>query len=318
LRPRFLIASFLVAGGGPLWPGGARADIITTKPEDTKFYGDDTHTSVLHPLVPVMGANDNGVDQPGGLINAGTAAFMKANPADGTGPSGQGWMFHWLSTEKQAEVDARFNGTYDAFVVSVPTNVQAGGQTYNDPKSDKFRHRYDQHGADNMNELGGAILNVTSNYQVPANSPSHTYSLHWIQAFADTDYGENAGPALDLGRTGGGKTPFYDASGGSAGTLAGNPDAWFLDIPNAFELEYENPRGPVVSTTFQVVLALDDQTTDDKGIVQNNVFFVGGFQWGFTYTAVETLPEPSPLSYLSLVGMLGALGYAWRRRRRPA
>ena len=86
LRPRFLIASFLVAGGGLLWPRGARADIVTVLPVDTKFYGDDTHTSVLHPLTEVMGENENGVDKPGGLINAGTSAFMKANPADGTGP----------------------------------------------------------------------------------------------------------------------------------------------------------------------------------------------------------------------------------------
>lgn len=74
-----------------------------------------------------------------------------------------------------------------------------------------------------------------------------------------------------------GTAPYYDA-GGAAGTVAGNPSAWFLDIPNAFENEIET--NPVATATFQMVLALDDQTTDVKGIKQNAVTLLGGYQWG--------------------------------------
>ena len=166
--------------------------------------------------------------------------------------------------------------------------------TFNVPTDPEFIKRY---GALNMNEVGGALFNITANYVVPPNTATDTYSLHWIQALTGSAYGMNIPAALDNAGAAG-KAPFYDV-GGAAGTVAGNPNAWLLDDPNAFENEYE--QNPVATLTFQTVLALDDQTKNNN-VVQNSVTLLGGYQWGFTYTAVEfQVPE------LSLGPMAGAL-----------
>jgi hypothetical protein len=201
------------------------------------------------------------------------------------------------------------NGSYYAWVVSAPTNIMAGGGTYNDPKSKRFLDRY---GDKNMNEVGGAVFNVTANYAVPADTATHTYKLHWIQALTGSAYGVNTPARLD-NPFAKGKSPFYD-DGGAAGTQAGNPNAWFLDIPNAFENEIE--QNPVITRTFQEVLALDDVTTDKDGVKQNSVTLLGGYEWGYTYTAEEN-PEPASMT-LFAIGVAGVMGYAWRRRKQAA
>jgi hypothetical protein len=308
VRSKLIAASFLLAGNLLLAPGVATAGITVGPLTATQTFGDDVHTSVASALTAIAGANGNTVNQSGGYINVGDAAFAAANPASGTGLSGQGWTFNWAAGATQTAVQGTMNGTYYAWVVSAPTNVAAGGSTYNDPTSPGFLARY---GATNMNEVGGALFNITANYAIPANTPTDTYSLHWIQARTSSyNTGVNNPAGLD-NPFAAGLAPFYDA-GGAAGTVAGNPNAWFLDIPNAFENEIET--NPVATATFQMVLALDDQTTDGKGIVQNAVTLLGGYQWGYTYTAVE-VPEPSTVLQL-VCGFAGAGGFLLRKRNR--
>jgi hypothetical protein len=305
---RRIFASSLVVAGMLLVPGGVKAGIVSDPLTATQRYRDDVHTSVAVPLTAISGADGNARNQSGGFLNVGDNAFGLANPADGTGASGQGWTFHWAPAATQASVEATFNGTYFAWVVSAPTNVAAGGGNYYDPTSAAFIDRF---GTGNRNEVGGALLNITANYTVPANTATDTYSLHWIQAYTATAYGAPLGPVLDnpfaLGAA-----PFVD-KGGAAGTSAGNPNAWFLDIPNAFENEYE--KNPVVDFRFQVVLALDDQTTDAHGVKQNSVTLLGGFRWGYTYTAMET-PEPASITLAGVGAVIGAFIYARRRRQK--
>jgi hypothetical protein len=283
-----------------LLPSDAVAEIITDPATVTKDFGDDTHTSTVLALTAITGANGNKENQSGGLINVGDAAFAAKND------SGEKWTFNWAPEATQKAVEGTMSGTYYAWVVSAPTNVKAGGGNYNDPKDDGFIERF---GKDNMNEVGGALLNITANYAVPADTATDKYSLHWVQALTGSYSGVPRPTGLD-NPFAEGKAPFYDA-GGAAGTVAGNPNAWFLDIPNAFE--NENETNPVASITFQLVLALDDQKKADKS---HTVTLLGGYQWGYTYTAVET-PEPSTLTLLG-TGAFGLIGCAWRRRKRTA
>ena len=310
LRSRLVVASFLLVGNILLWPSGAIAEIITGELKVTRDYGDDFNTVGAPVLKAITGADGNNENQSGGLINVGDKAFADANPANGKGLSGQGWKFTWADAATQAAVRGTFAGDYYAWVVSTPTNVKAGGFTFFDPKTDGFKKRF---GENNMNENAGALFNVTATYAVPKDTATDKYSLHWIQALTGSQYGVNTPARLD-NPFAKGTAPYYD-KGGAAGTFAGKPnDGWFLDIPNAFENEYE--QNPVINRTFQVVLALEDQTTDKDGVKQNNVTLLGGYEWGYTYTAVDN-PEPASMT-LFAIGMAGAMGYAWRRRKRTA
>ena len=296
-KSRGKIASILLVSLFLLWPKSVGADIVTNPATDTRDFGDDTHTSVVKALAPISGANGNDKTQSGGLINAGDAAFQKTHA---------GWNFNWDTAANQKTAEATFGGNYYAWVVS--TRVTSGGG-----KTTSYFSR----------ERGGAVLNITANYDVPKSTDTDTFSLHWIQAYGGMEYGKETAPTLDnpYNRT----IPFYDRLpgariGGSAGTLSGNPNAWFTDVPFNYEKEYE--QNPIADLTFQVVLALDDKHTVGKNVV-HDVTLLGGFEWGFTYTAQDTPPPglPEPASFVMwlqcfAIGAVGCFSKRFYNRRR--
>src|SRR5262249_21190554 len=140
-------------------------------------------------------------------------------------------------------------------------------------------------------ELGGAVINLK---YTPVEGAPAINNLHWIQAIGgpSTRRGDAVPTILDTGEAYTSQstvTPFYDTSGGAAGTLP-NGGGWFVDRPLINENEYES--NPVASIQFQVVLASDTQTIDRNGVVQNDLTLYGGYWWGFTYSAYDT-PEPA-------------------------
>jgi hypothetical protein len=311
LRSRLVGASFLLVGNMLLWPSGAIAEIITGPLKASQDFGDDVNNVVAPAFKKITGAKDNTENQSGGLINVATNAFANKND------SGLTWKFNWADAATQALVEASFSGSYNAWVVSAPSDIQAGGKTWRKKDSDGFIARF---GKENKNEIGGALFNVTAKYddkdKFPADNKTDKYSLHWIQAVTGSYHGVNRPTGLDVTKYANGKVPYYDYGdkGGIAGTTDRN-NAWFLDTPNVFEDEYE--KNPVGTVTFQLVLALEDQKLDKDGkATENNVTLLGGYEWGYTYTAEEN-PEPASMT-LFAIGVAGVMGYAWRRRKQAA
>jgi hypothetical protein len=304
LRSRLVVASFLLVGNMLLWPNGAKAEIITGPLKASQDYGDDVNNVVAPALQAITGAKDNTGNQSGGLINDFTKPFKD-----------KGFTFNWAPDKTQADVEKTFGGSYSAWVVRAPTDIEAGGNKYNKSDDPKFKKRFPNN---NFNEAAGAVFNVTAKYvdkdKFPdADTKTDKYSLHWIQAYTGSYNGKKSSALDNFGST---VTPFYDypINKGAAGTTDRN-NAWFLDLPSGFENEYEG--NPAIDRTFQVVLALDHQTLDKDGKVTNDdVTLLGGYQWGYTYTAVEN-PEPASMT-LFAIGVAGVMGYAWRRRKQAA
>lgn len=270
-------------------PSFALAGIVANPSVATRLFEDDWHESIVKPLTPILGANGNTQTQPGGIINEATTTYQETHA---------GWNFNWADTDTQNSVEATFAGSYYAWVVST-TVVSGNGQTnIYVPK-----------------ERGGAVLNITANFTAPQSTPTDTYSLHWIQALSGAQWGLPTDPTLDNGGAG---TPYYDTRG-TAGTTPGNPNAWFTDAPWTLEDEYE--FNPVVDLTFQLVLALDDRHILD-GKVVHDVTLLGGFQWGYTYTAEDPpgSPDiiPEPATFLMCLQCLGGVVvfYTSKRLRR--
>lgn len=279
--PPFVPAMWLVAVS-LLLPGRVWGDMFQTVGPRT--YGDDKHSASLHPYPPTP-VSTIASNPPGqcAWINAGLAAFLAANPADGSGPSGQAWTFNWAGVADEAKVEAGIRILdYYPYVVRPPRISLANGRAI--PAGAK-------------GELGGAVLNLK--YTPQPGAPAID-NLHWIQAYTGTRRGAAVPPLLDndpahpfTGQSG--LTPFYDSAGFAAGTLAGG-GGWFADRPLIRENEYE--LDPVASIEFQVVLASDTQS-EVGGITQNKVTLYGGEWWGFTYTAADT-PEPASCVLLTL------------------
>ena len=149
-------------------------------------------------------------------------------------------------------------------------------------------------------ELGGAVFNLK--YTPQAGAPAIT-NLHWIQAYTGSIYGNAFGPILDNNPSGPyssqtNDSPFYDTQY-FAGTLTNG--GYFIDRPYVFENEYET--NPVVSSQFQVVLA-NDAISVVGGVVSNSVTLYGGEWWGYTFSAVDVVPEPTAAA-LFVIGALG-------------
>jgi hypothetical protein len=290
----FLLPSF--AAGGSVGPASVSA-----------YYGDEYHTSMLnpYPLTSVSSITYSGSPALNGQcvwINTGLNAFIAANPADGSGPSGQGWSYSWAGVAQEAAAEKGITVlNYNPWVVSLPTVTAANGE--------KFAPPVDRFGDDNMNEVGGAILNLA--YTPGQNGAPIIPNLSFIQAFNGTGYGNQDGPALD--NAGSLTTPFYGGGGDFAGTLpnlfgqgAGSGGGWFYDRPNAFENEYES--NPVASYQFQVVLASDTVTqkplgTDGAMVTQNAITLYGGEWWGYQSSASD-VPEPSTLILAAFSGLV--------------
>jgi hypothetical protein len=304
-------------------PSAARGDFVSNTASVSAVFGDDVHTSTLnpYPLVPVSSITYAGHPELNGQcawINSGLNAFIAANPANGTGPSGQGWSYAWAGVAQEAAVERglslvsfTYNGKtysgYNPFVVNQPPVTTANGATYPSRISNA--------------EVGGAILNLR---YTPQQGAPAIANLHWIQGYTGSIYGTAFGPILDNDpahpySAQSDVTPFYGGPPGpyAAGTLA-NGGGWFLDRPFVTETraggEYES--NPVVSSQFQVVLVGDTVTRQPLGpggrmVTENALTLYGGEWWGYTYTAVET---PEPASGLLLA--LGGGGLLFLRRMR--
>ena len=270
--------------GGLAWPMTTLADSVT------QVFGDDFNTSTTNALAsPGQAA----------AITTSMNNFVTANPANGSGPSGQSWSYTWAPAAAVAKVEAGITVlNYSPFVVNVTAATDAAGNKY--PVVGPA-------------ELGGALINLKYTPQVGA--PAFT-SLHWIQAYSGTIYGKAFGPILDNNPAGpyssqSNVSPFYDTVY-AAGTLGGG-GGYFLDRPRVPENEYE--MNPVVASNFSVVLADDVQTMVGK-IIQNTVTLYGGESWGFTYTAAD-VPEPSSI-LLMMIGGGGAFAFRKIGARRVA
>ncbi len=312
-----LVPLFLLAAGVLLLPGNARGGMFQTV-GPTPF-GDDLHSASLNPY-PAIAVSTIASNPPGqcAWINAGLNAFLAANPANGTGPSGQGWSYTWAGAAAEAKVEAGIKILdYFPFVVFAPKVTAAPGSqpTAANPNGARvFPQRA-------SGELGGAVINLQ--YTPQAGAPAIT-NLHWIQAYTGTTWGVNVPPLLDNDPNNAYKsqatiTPFYDAISPGAGTLAGG-GGWFEDRPQVpeFDVYYtkkEYESNPVASVQFQVVLVSDTQSVVG-GVTQNALTLYGGEWWGFTYSAVDT-PEPASLTLLGL-GTVSLAGYGWRQRKRVA
>jgi hypothetical protein len=267
------------------------------------FFGDDNHTASVNPFPAI--AVSTIANPPGqcAWINTGLNNFIAANPANGSGPSGQGWSYSWAGVATEATVEAGINILdYYPYVVTQPAVTAANGAAA-------------PTGA--TGELGGAVFNI-SYTPTPANGAPILNNLRWIQALNGSLYGNPTGggsPILDTPFNGGGSpytsqsnlTPFYDPLG-FAGRYGAN-NGYFVDRPSVPENEYET--NPVAAVQFQVVLATDT-TSVVGGITQNALTLYGGEWWGFTYSATD-VPGPSACVLLTL----GAFGAFSRRRVRP-
>ncbi|HEY2838428.1 MAG TPA: hypothetical protein VGJ26_04740 [Pirellulales bacterium] len=322
LRASLSIPILLLACGLFLSP--AVGAVIVGPASVSAPFGDDVHTSTLNPY-PLI--NISTITYPGNpalngqcvWINAGLDAFIKANPVNGSGPSGAGWSYTWAGVAQEAAVEKGLslvsynaNGnTYDGYnpyVVSQPDVVAGNGTNYPSDITNA--------------EAGGAVLNLK---YTPGNGAPVLNGLHWIQGYTGSLRGNAFGPILD--NVGGGaystqgtKSPYYDAppggGGGTAGTLPGG-GGWFLDTPFATEGEYE--LNPVVTSQFQVALVTDTVTNQPLGpggalVPQHALTIYGGDWWGYTYTTVET-PEPATW-VLAMCGVVGVSVTTLRARRR--
>ncbi|HEV3003399.1 MAG TPA: PEP-CTERM sorting domain-containing protein [Pirellulales bacterium] len=266
-----------------------------------KLFGDDLHYATVDPFPPTP-VSTIASNPPGqcAWINTGLAAFMTANPANGSGPSGQGWTFNWAGVAAEAAVEAQIKIlAYHPFVVTPPAVTAANGTRFP---------------GGTPGELGGAVLSLK---YTPKRGTLPIPNLHWIQAYAGTRRGAAVPVFLDndpaqpfTGQSA--VTPFYDTAGYTAGTMR-RGGAWFVDTPLVHENEYES--NPVASMQFQVVLA-SDATSVVGGVIQNKVTLYGGEWWGFTYSADDDTTTPEPSTFLLLI--LGGSGLLYLRRMTPA
>jgi hypothetical protein len=282
-----LITMTLLAVSVLLTPGKA-CGVMFQSVGPTPF-GDDVHSAMLDPYPAIaVSSIPASPPTPAGQcvwINTGTDQFKKDNPADGSGPTHEGWTFNWAGVDAEAKVEGGIKILdYFPYVVTPPAVTLANGTVY--PKGDP-------------GELGGAVINLS--YTPGLNGAPVINNLHWIQALTGIRRGVavpqilDTGPAFESQST---TTPFYDTAGGAAGTFGTN-QGYFFDRPLINENEYEG--NPVASVQFQVVLASDSTATDAKGVVQHTVTLYGGEWWGFTYTASD-VPEPSMFVLLAFGG----------------
>jgi hypothetical protein len=266
------------------------------------FFGDDNHSATLNPYPAI--AVSTIANPPGQCtwINTGLNNFITANPANGSGPTGQGWSYSWAGVATEAKVEAGINILdYFPYVVNQPAVTGANGTVF--PGT-------------GPGEFGGAVINL-SYTPTDANGAPVLNNINWIQALTGTLRGNPTGggtPILDNGPAymsqNNNTNPYYGGTGFSSGNyldpVTGNNDGYFLDTPLTNENEYE--LNPVASVQFQVVLSTDT-TSVVGGITQNALTLYGGEWWGFSYSAVD-VPEPSAWLLLTL----GGCGFLFFRR----
>ena len=248
--------------------------------------GDDALSCTLNPY-PVIPVSTIASTPPGqcSWINTGLSTFQAANPANGTGPSGQAWTFTWAGVTDEAKVEVGINILdYYPYVGTEPSVTVNKGTNYT--------------------YAGAPAIN----------------NLHWIQGLSGTIKSNTIPTGLDnftslttFARDN--SSPFYDGglTPGTAGTSTNAGGGWFLDTPLISENEYET--NPAAAVQFQVILAGDTQSVIG-GVTNNAVTLYGGDWWGFSFSAVD-VPEPST-GLLVMLGGSGLLFFRSRARRKRA
>jgi hypothetical protein len=92
-------------------------------------FGDDFNSATLNPY-PAIAVSTIASNPPGQCdwINTGLNAFIAANPANGSGPSGQGWSYTWAGAAQEAKVEAGIKILdYYPYVVTPPQVTAAPG-----------------------------------------------------------------------------------------------------------------------------------------------------------------------------------------------
>jgi hypothetical protein len=295
--PRARLGMAVLALAASLAAGDARGDMFASV-GPTTFEGVQ-YSGTANPY-PAIAVSTITSPAPGECtwINTGLAAFAAANPADGSGPSGQGWSFTWAGVQAEAAVEAGIRILdYYPYVVTQPEVLSANETVFPARAPDA---------------VGGAVFNLE---YLPQPVAPAIANLHWIQAYTGVLRGMTVPTLLDNDpfhpyTAQDDHTPFYDQAVPSAGTLE-DGGGWFTDRPVVRRSIYE--MNPVASIQFQVIIA-DDVQTMVKGVTQNAVTLYGGEWWGFTFSAVD-VPEPSALVLLALGGP-GLLLATWRRWNR--
>jgi len=170
-------------------------------------------------------------------------------------------------------------------------------------------------------DAGGA--NIVISYKPQGTDPT---DVNFLQVYTlSMNGGAYSTATADNGGTGG---PFYNEKGVSGvgnanktGTIplvsSNTAAAWLLDIPFTPEGGYDlaHPVDETInSETDRFQTFITSKVT--IGGTDYNVIY-GGIEWGYTFTTVD-VPEPATLVLVSQVGVVGLVGYRWRRRHRRA
>src|SRR4051812_49955515 len=83
-------------------PGGAALAVTFQNVGPTPF-GDDTHSASVSPFPPTPVSSIGGANpRQCPWINTRLNNFIAAHPANGTGPTGQGWSYSWAGVAQEA------------------------------------------------------------------------------------------------------------------------------------------------------------------------------------------------------------------------
>ena len=183
------------------WATPGWGAVVLSTQSVSQVYGDDVNTSTLYGTAHTNPAVPQYYDQTCSWVvsGLGSAGFTNAS----------GWNFNWAGTA----IDDNMKGdlsytTYKPWVVQVPT--------YNDPNGGAWGGSFPPDASGTKYEAGGAQPILSFNPTGNANDPLKAGNLpagatvHWIQAYVGTAWGETVGSGSgNLDGSSAGK-PFYD------------------------------------------------------------------------------------------------------------
>ena len=283
------VCSYAMSLGMPVSPSWAGTVAIAKSP-------DDICTSTLLPLTLQSSFGKTSIQPDGSVVSSGVFDQVLANAGF---TAAKGWTINYgsFTLPYSGSLQANF---YDAWAATPPNNTGLDGNTRQIPPPK---------GTQWPQDAAGATI------QVEAITNTPVANMHFIQMYTQGFNSANApSSSLDNPKPG---SPFYDPVGASMNVNMsdGKFGSWFQDTPAVYEAENADRFWdiPLIWTeSFSMALA-----TTSPGPNNTTVLTIwGGYQWGFKATIVES-PEPSTLTLLG-TGIVGLVGYAWRRRKHVA